>query len=121
MRRREIGHQVRPRWQDTRSHGVSRRRDGLPNADVPSVRITFETIRFGLGSAIAKIGLFRPRLRPPERLCLVLAGLGRTFIKFGQALSVRRDLLPDDYIVALQALQENIAPFPAEVAIREIE
>jgi ubiquinone biosynthesis protein len=84
-------------------------------------RITFETVRFGLGNAFAKIGLFRPRSRPPERLCLVFARLGPTFIKFGQALSVRRDLLPDDYIAALQSLQENVAPFAADVAIREIE
>ena len=63
----------------------------------------------------------RSHLRPPERLCLVFARLGPTFIKFGQAMSVRRDLLPDDYIAALQSLQENVAPFAAEVAVREIE
>ena len=85
------------------------------------IRITFETLRFGLSSAFAKIGLFRPRLRPPERLCLTFATLGPTFIKFGQALSVRRDLLPDDYVAALQSLQENVAPFAADVAIVEIE
>ncbi|MCZ7594231.1 MAG: AarF/UbiB family protein [Hyphomicrobium sp.] len=34
---------------------------------------------------------------------------------------MRRDLLPDEYVVALQSLQENIAPFPAQDAVREIE
>ncbi|KSV92870.1 AarF/ABC1/UbiB kinase family protein, partial [Sinorhizobium sp. GL28] len=47
--------------------------------------------------------------------------LGTTFIKFGQALSIRRDILPDDYVVALQKLQDHVSPFPASVAVEEIE
>lgn len=85
------------------------------------IRIAFEAMRFAIGSLLARLHLTRSRLTPPERLCLALAGLGTTFIKFGQALSMRQDLLPDEYVVALRTLQENVAPFPTEEAIREIE
>lgn len=47
--------------------------------------------------------------------------MGTTFIKFGQALSMRQDMLPYEYITALQSLQDHIAPFPADDAIREVE
>src|SRR5581483_4065629 len=83
--------------------------------------IAFEAMRFAVGSLLERLHLTRSRLTAPERLSLALAGLGTTFIKFGQALSVRRDLLPDDYVAALQSLQENVAPFAADVAIVEIE
>ncbi len=39
----------------------------------------------------------------------------------GQGLSLHRDLLPDDYILALQGLQDHVAPFPDEAARREVE
>jgi ubiquinone biosynthesis protein len=51
----------------------------------------------------------------------MFARLGTTFIKFGQALSMRRDILPDEYVAALQSLQDHIAPFSAEEAVHEIE
>ena len=51
----------------------------------------------------------------------MLARLGTTFIKFGQALSMRQDFLPDEYVVALQSLQDHIAPFPTQDAVREVE
>jgi ubiquinone biosynthesis protein len=54
-------------------------------------------------------------------LIFALARLGPTFIKFGQALSLRGDLLPEAYVVALQALQDRVAPFPAREAICKIE
>jgi predicted unusual protein kinase regulating ubiquinone biosynthesis (AarF/ABC1/UbiB family) len=49
-----------------------------------------------------------------------LARLGTTFI-IGQALSMRQDMLPDEYVAALQSLQDHTTPFPAEKAIREIK
>lgn len=85
------------------------------------LRITFEGPRFAVGRTLERLHLARSQRRAPERLCLALARLGPAFIKFGQALSMRRDLLPDEYVVTLQSLQENIAPFPAQEAIREIE
>lgn len=57
----------------------------------------------------------------PGRLRMTLEGLGPTFVKLGQALSLRRDLLPDDYVVALRDLQDQVGPFPGEDAVREIE
>jgi len=47
--------------------------------------------------------------------------LGPIFIKFGQMLSTRRDLLPDDIADELQHLQDNVPPFPSDQAVRLIE
>lgn len=83
--------------------------------------IVFVAMAFALGSALR--GLRLPPSIPPssERFRLSLESLGTTFIKFGQALSIRRDILPDDYVVALQKLQDHVSPFPTSVAMKEIE
>ncbi|MDT8311125.1 MAG: ubiquinone biosynthesis regulatory protein kinase UbiB [Methylophaga sp.] len=52
-----------------------------------------------------------------ERLRLALEDLGPIFVKFGQILSTRRDLLPDDIADELAKLQDRVAPFPNEQAI----
>jgi ubiquinone biosynthesis protein len=83
--------------------------------------IAFEMLRFAVGSAGARLHLSHSGLQAPDRLCLMLARLGTTYIKFGQALSMRRDVLPDDYVNALQSLQDHIAPFPTQAAVHEIE
>lgn len=57
-----------------------------------------------------------PKLTRGERLRLALETLGPIFIKFGQILSTRRDLLPDDLADALKHLQDNVAPFDGKVA-----
>ena len=57
----------------------------------------------------------------PRRLHLTLERLGPTFVKAGQALSLRQDLLPEPYLLELQKLQSDVAPFPAEQVRREIE
>src|SRR5512141_2450836 len=57
----------------------------------------------------------------PERLRHALEELGPTFVKFGQMLSTRPDLLPYNYIKELEKLQNQVAPMPAEVARRIIE
>lgn len=85
------------------------------------LRIIWEAARFAVGLAIGQFSPSRSRLRSPQRLSVALARLGPSFIKFGQALSMHNELLPDSYIKELQSLQEHIAPFPAEDAIREIE
>ena len=51
-----------------------------------------------------------------ERLRLALQELGPLFVKFGQVLSTRRDLLPADIADALALLQDRVAPFPGEQA-----
>ena len=43
-----------------------------------------------------------------------LEALGPTFIKFGQALSTRPDLVPPAYLAALERTQDDIAPVPAD-------
>ncbi len=52
-----------------------------------------------------------------ERLRLALEDLGPIFVKFGQILSTRRDLLPDDIADELAKLQDRVAPFPSEQAL----
>jgi ubiquinone biosynthesis protein len=47
----------------------------------------------------------------PRRLVLALQELGPTFVKLGQVLSTRPDLLPPDYIEELTTLQDRVAPF----------
>ncbi|MES2683121.1 MAG: AarF/UbiB family protein, partial [Pseudomonadota bacterium] len=60
----------------------------------------------------------RPR---GERLRLALEELGTVFIKFGQALSTRPDVLPPDVALELQKLQDQVPPFPTEQAKALIE
>lgn len=54
-----------------------------------------------------------------ERCRLALEELGPTFVKFGQIVSSRRDLVDDEFYEELSKLQSGVPPFPAEVA-REI-
>jgi predicted unusual protein kinase regulating ubiquinone biosynthesis (AarF/ABC1/UbiB family) len=49
-----------------------------------------------------------------EQLAADLEAMGPTFVKLGQLLSSRSDLLPPIYIEALSRLQDNVAPFPFE-------
>jgi ubiquinone biosynthesis protein len=52
-----------------------------------------------------------------ERLRLALEELGPIFVKFGQAVSTRRDLLPREVADELAKLQDRVPPFPAEEAV----
>ncbi len=56
-----------------------------------------------------------------ERLRRALEELGPIFIKFGQAVSTRRDLLPPDIADELAKLQDRVPPFPGEEARAAIE
>jgi len=56
-----------------------------------------------------------------ERLRLALQELGPVYVKFGQILSTRRDLLPRDIADELALLQDQVPPFPGEEARRIIE
>ena len=55
------------------------------------------------------------------RLRLALEELGPIFVKFGQVLSTRRDLLPTDIADELAGLQDNVPPFDSDLAIAQIE
>ncbi|OYW93307.1 MAG: ubiquinone biosynthesis regulatory protein kinase UbiB, partial [Alishewanella sp. 32-51-5] len=57
-----------------------------------------------------------PEQRPAARLRLALQSLGPVWIKFGQMLSTRRDLLPAELADELAILQDKVAPFPGEQA-----
>jgi ubiquinone biosynthesis protein len=59
--------------------------------------------------------------RPGERLAAALVQLGPAFIKFGQMLSTRADLIGEQNASDLSALQDQLAPFPAAAARATIE
>ena len=92
-------------------------------------------VKYGLDDIIKETHLLRPlrflfylapRRRDKsapigERLRLALEELGPIFVKFGQAISTRRDLLPPDIADELAKLQDAVPPFPAEQAIEIID
>ncbi len=92
-------------------------------------------VKYGLDDVIKEAHLLRPlrflfilapRRRDKdaplgERIRLALEELGPIFVKFGQALSTRRDLLPPDIADELAKLQDEVPPFPSEQAIKIIE
>lgn len=59
--------------------------------------------------------------RQAQKLVSTLIDLGPTFIKIGQTISTRVDLLPTAYVEALGQLQDRVPPFPTAVAIQIIE
>lgn len=61
------------------------------------------------------------RLEHGVRIREALEKLGPIFIKFGQALSVRADLLPPDVIKEVSKLQDNVPPFDNKIAAEQIE
>jgi len=92
-------------------------------------------VRHGLDDLISKTHFLRPlrfffyffprsadRSEPlGKRIRLALQELGPIFVKFGQAVSTRRDLLPADIADELAMLQDRVPPFPAEQAIEIME
>ena len=59
--------------------------------------------------------------RPGQRLAAALQELGPSFIKLGQTLATRADLLGDEVAADLSELQDRLPPFPFEQARRTIE
>ncbi|HEX7644295.1 MAG TPA: ubiquinone biosynthesis regulatory protein kinase UbiB [Burkholderiaceae bacterium] len=55
-----------------------------------------------------------------QRLRMALEDLGPIFVKFGQVLSTRRDLMPPDIADELARLQDRVPPFDTEIAIAQI-
>jgi len=79
--------------------------------------------RSGRAARAVKAMLFFRDLSKPRavRLRLALEALGPIFVKFGQVLSTRRDILPEDIAEELAKLQDQVPPFAADLAIAEIE
>ncbi|MCY4285704.1 MAG: ubiquinone biosynthesis regulatory protein kinase UbiB [Thiotrichales bacterium] len=96
------------------------------------VTINVVLVRHGLDEIVLRTHLLRPvrfvlyllpwnwvrRTQPPRavRLRRALEDLGPIFIKFGQLLSTRRDLLQEDIADELASLQDRVPPFPGEKA-----
>ena len=95
-------------------------------------------VRHGLGDFVRATHLYRPfrflfYLSPwtwfqrsggvtrGERLRLALEELGPIFVKFGQAVSTRRDLIPVDIADELAKLQDRVPPFGSDIAMAAIE
>jgi ubiquinone biosynthesis protein len=81
----------------------------------------------GAGWLVSLFRLFRRRdpglrgLRPGQRLALALQAMGPSFIKLGQALSTRADLIGDEMAADLAQLQDRLPPFPSAAARRAVE
>src|SRR4051794_7425451 len=93
------------------------------------VRIFAIIVRYGLHEFIPAVPgdfilrlLAGRRIDPRgQRLREALEQLGPIFVKFGQVLSTRRDLLPLDIADELAKLQDRVPPFPSDLALAEVE
>jgi ubiquinone biosynthesis protein len=108
--------------------------------DLPRIgRIIAVASRHGFGHLVEQLGLQRffslgrrvvtfkrppslaHRISAPERLRLMFEDLGPTFIKFGQVLACRPDMLPLEYSREFLKLMDSVAPFPSSEAKKIIE
>jgi ubiquinone biosynthesis protein len=99
------------------------------------IKIFYVVLRFGLDEFLLAHETTRWLLAPinfilfyrdtsaprAERLRLALEKLGPIFVKFGQMLSTRRDLIPTDIANELAKLQDQVPPFPSAQAIAILE
>ncbi|TAN78628.1 MAG: ubiquinone biosynthesis regulatory protein kinase UbiB [Gallionella sp.] len=99
------------------------------------IKIVFVVLRFGLDEFMLahervrwmrvplNMLLFMRNTSQPRavRLRLALENLGPIFVKFGQMLSTRRDLMPIDLADELARLQDRVPPFPSTQAIAALE
>jgi 2-octaprenylphenol hydroxylase (EC 1.14.13.-) len=108
-----------------------------PRQTLRLARINFVLARHGLDEIVLAAHIFRPirfliyfspfywlrRRDAPrgERVRLALEDLGPIFVKLGQMLSTRRDLLPHDIADELAKLQDRVPPFPGREAREVVE
>ncbi len=99
---------------------------------IQSTLLHYGLDEFVVGTSLAKITRLLHILQPwnrkklkqaprGERLRHAMQDLGPVFIKFGQLLSTRRDMFPDDISDELALLQDQVKPFSGEVARADIE
>ena len=67
-------------------------------------------------SAGSKKNQFVPNKRPGEKLCDALEGMGTTFIKLGQFLATRPDIIGQELTKDLEKLQDRLPPFKTDMA-----
>jgi len=102
---------------------VTRLRRYRQNADVLAkygFDILVEEVFPGIGRLRGAPKPAEERRSVYERIRLALEELGPTYIKFGQIMSTRRELLPPELIEELQRLQDQVAPLPFEEILPEI-
>lgn len=97
---------------------------GIAARDVERLtQVTATLVRHGFGALVGRgtsaEGIGMAPATHAVRFTRLLADLGPTFIKLGQVLSIRRDLLPPEYISALEGLQDNAPEVPFG-AVREV-
>ncbi len=99
------------------------------------LKIQYVAFRFGLDEFVlghSRLKFLRPIIRiltfwrnldrpRGERLRLALEALGPIFVKFGQMLSTRRDILPQDIADELAKLQDQVPPFSYELVLSTLE
>ena len=107
------------------------------NSSWRMLRIVRVLVRHGLDEFVFTLHLFRPyrfilfvfpgywfrdrNVPRGQRLREALEELGPVFVKFGQAVSTRPDLIPADIAVELTRLQDDVLPFPGDEAREVIE
>jgi len=107
------------------------------NSSWRMLRIVRVLVRHGLDEFVLTLHLFRPyrfllflfpgywfrdrNVPRGQRLREALEELGPVFVKFGQAVSTRPDLIPADIAVELTRLQDDVLPFPGDEAREIIE
>ncbi|MBT6786097.1 MAG: ubiquinone biosynthesis regulatory protein kinase UbiB [Acidiferrobacteraceae bacterium] len=107
------------------------------NSSWRMLRIVRVLVRHGLDEFVFTLHLFRPyrfmlflfpgywfrdrNVPRGQRLREALEELGPVFVKFGQAVSTRPDLIPADIAVELTRLQDDVLPFPGDEAREIIE
>jgi len=107
--------------------------------DLPRLHeITSVFIRHGLGDLVRRVGVAgvleragqilhwsesseAKQLEPQQRLRLALEELGPTFVKLGQMLSTREDLLPLKWTQELERLQSHVAPVSFDALLPQVE
>ncbi len=111
---------------------------GLMRKEIRRLRVIVGAmVRYGFGSVIDRLPLRKkiplmerilrrlkilsPDIPSAERLRRMLEELGTTFIKLGQVMSLRKDILPEIFISELEKLQEKVAPVSVEAVKTQIQ
>jgi ubiquinone biosynthesis protein len=117
---------------DTQQTATSAHRNSAPESGLTrSARILRFLLKYrkagvftglDLDAATAEHGIATPATAGrPEQFVADLEALGPTFVKIGQALSTRPDMVPPEYLVALERMQDNVAPVDFAIIRQAVE